>query len=243
MGLNIHDDHRVEFDDTHQDRVDTSLEKNMTFTRADGRVCHFVYWRKQSNSGEQGDGNPLIYALKEMKGYRIDPACKDLFMSRAQEIVLKDRGNLSADLIVPVPSSYSFCREFSTNLGRWLGLPVVQSDFIGKKSVSQVLSENAFAPPVIKKPYVRAMYKAQLKAWSRLPPNTQVTMKKIDKKIRPYFNHLMISNADEAAVVQGRSVLVVDDLMASGTSMRCTMELMQAGGASAVAGLCFLSGL
>lgn len=243
MGLNIHDDQRVEFDDTHQDRVDTSLEKNMTSTRVEGIACHFVYWRKQSSSGEQGDGNPLIYALKEMKGYRIDPVCRKLFMDRAQAIVLKDRAKITADIIVPVPSSYEFCRQFSEELGVWTGLPVVPTDFIGKKTVSQVLAENTAAPPVIKKKYVRTMYKAQLKDWSSLPPNSQVTMKRLDKKIRPYFNHLGVSDTVAAEVIKGQSVLVVDDLMASGTSMRCTMQLLLAAGASAVTGLCFLSGL
>lgn len=209
----------------------------------EGAVCHFVYWRKQSGPGEQGDGNPLIYALKEMKGYKIGPACKGLFMERAREIVLKDREAITADIIVPVPSSYQFCRQFSDDVGNWTGLPVLPNDFIGKKTVSQVLAEHDAAQPVIEKAYVRSMYKAQLKAWSSLPSNSQVTMKKIDKKIRHYFNHLTVFDAAAAEAVRGRSVLVVDDLMASGTSMRCTVQLLQAAGASSVAGLCFLSGL
>lgn len=241
MGINVHDDNRVEFDDTHQDRVDTSLARNMSGKHVQGVPYHFIFRRMQSRTGDSADGNPLIYALKEMNSYRMDAACREQIMARAREIVLQDRAKLVADAIVPIPSSYSFCKDFSHILGDWLEIPVIEEVFIGKKTVSQVLAEAQAGQPMFPKSYVRGLYKAQIKTWRALPPNTQVTMKHVDKKIRHYFNHLTMIAA--LPNLQDRSVLVVDDIMASGTSLRCTIELLQGQGVRVASGVCFLSGL
>ncbi len=241
MGINIHEDNRVEFDDSHQDRVDTSLARNMSSKHVDGVPYRFIFRRLQSTIGDSSDGNPLIYALKEMKGYRIDATCKQNLMNRAHEIIDKGADSLKADAIIPIPSSYSFCREFSGFLGEVLGIPVVEGDFIGKKTVAQVLDEASSTKPEFPKPYIRGLYKSQLKAWAKLPPNTQVTMKRVDKKIRPYFNHLVLSELPPCLL--DSSVLIVDDIMASGTSMRCTVDLLRGQNVRVASGVCFLSGL
>ena len=241
MGINVHDDNRVEFDDTHQDRVDTSLARNMSSKHVQGVPYHFIFRRKRSRASDAADGNPLIYALKEMKGFRMDAACRTLVMDRAQQVVLKDRAKLAADAIISIPSSYSFCNEFSEMLGAWLGIPVIAGDFIGKKTVSQVLAEAQAGNPQFPNSYVHGLYKDQIKKWQALPANTQVALKHVDTKIRPYFNHLALN--PPLPNLQERSVLVVDDIMASGTSLRCTIELLQGQGVHVASGVCFLSGL
>lgn len=240
MGININADNRVEFDDSHQSRVDTSLDRNMSFSRRHGTDYYFIFRRLKSPSGEVGDGNPLMYALKEMNGYRIDADCKERLMDRARAIINNGKAKLQADMIIPVTSSYPFCSEFADVLGDSLGIPVTEADFVSKKTVSQALDE-AEAPNTIKKPYERRLYKAQLKSWRSLPPNTQVTMKHVDKKIRKYFSHLESSPIPDELV--GKSVLVVDDLLASGNSMHRTITLLQAAGVQVASGVCFLSGL
>jgi hypothetical protein len=241
LGINIHSDNRVEFDDTHQERVDTSLERNMSFNRYHGIDYYFIFRRLQSPSGESGDGNPLMYALKEMNGYRMGTACKSSLITRAKAIIQNPKVTLTADAIIPVTSSYDFCGDFANILGECLDIPVIQTDLVSKKTVSQVLTEVEATPPTINKNHIKRLYREQLKAWSKLPPNTKVTMKRVDKKIRPYFNHLIAPKIPSE--LNGKSVLVVDDLLASGNTMNRSITLLQKGGVHVTAGVCFLSGL
>ncbi|PHR90719.1 MAG: hypothetical protein COA78_34635 [Blastopirellula sp.] len=60
-------------------------------------------------------------------------------------------------------------------------------------------------------------------------------------KVRQYFNHLGIGG--NPPDINGKKILVVDDLMASGNSMRCLIDLLRQQGAEIEAGVCFLSDL
>lgn len=241
LGINVYDNQRVEYDDSHQDRVDTSLERNMSYKRFHDVDYHFVFRRLPSENGDGGDGNPLMYALKEMRGYRMNADCKANLLKRAQEIVLKDSDKLSADIIIPVASSYPFCREFAVILGECLGIPVADDVLVKKRTIAQIIPEAEAMLPNIKKPYDKRLLKAQIKQWKTLPENSEVTMKRVEKKIRKYFSHLEASGPIEK--FSGKSVLVIDDLLASGNSMQRTITLLQANGVHVAAGVCFLSGL
>lgn len=242
MGLKLHEGGRVEFDDSHQYRVDTSLEKNMTRKILPDVQYHFVFRRNRGRAEDEGDGNPLIYALKGMNNYRLDSACRSQFMERAKEIVLQNSDKMVADFIFPMPSSFDFCGEFTNLLSETLNIPVMDSSFVVKKTVAEILKEAEHASVQIGNKRVRHDYHQQLKIWSQLDPTSKVAMKFVkNPKVRQYFNHLGIGG--NPPDISGKKILVADDLMASGNSMRCLIDLLRQQGAEIEAGVCFLSDL
>ena len=71
----------VSFNDNHENNVDTSLTNNPTF-KADivnGVEVWSIFQRKRSING---DGNPLIYAYKNEKGWKFNSLEKGANESR-----------------------------------------------------------------------------------------------------------------------------------------------------------------
>ena len=70
MGINVYANKTVIIDHSHQVLVDTSIEGNPTEGAIDGLRLQYVFHRKPTK-GYDRDGNPLVYAFKEINGYRI----------------------------------------------------------------------------------------------------------------------------------------------------------------------------
>ncbi len=239
MGLNIADDRSVSFDDSHQLRVDTSLENNpRRETLGDVDVTHI--FRRNKTGDLDRDGNPLIYALKGMKSYSIADAEKTRFLDRAFELC-RSINYIEADVIVAVPSSKDFCLEFSQAASTALRVDVCSEPFVVKSTVAAALDRAKQSRPDIKNRYARKSYNKQLAAWEKMGPNRFVSMKEIDTKIRGYFQPFALSHVPEHLI--GKRVLLIDDLMSSGTSMRTCAKLLMDNGIEARQGLFFLSGI
>lgn len=228
------------FDDTHQKRVDTSLENNPTSeTICDVDVYHV--FRRNKTGDKDRDGNPLIYAMKGMNGYGIVPMYRQMFFRRADEIIATIAGKFEADFVMPIPSSYGFCGEVAERVSNAMGVPLLASNFILKKTIGEVLAQYGELVPDDLKPKARQEYKSQLAVWRRMDEHRHVSMKEIDNSIRRCFQHLKIS--DDPPDIAGRKIVVVDDLMSTGTSLISTFELLRSAGAVVSGGVCFLSGL
>jgi hypothetical protein len=143
--LNINSKRFVSFDDTHQRRVDTSLDANPSRGRVDDVRFHFIFRRNRTGDLDR-DGNPLIYALKGMNGYRIVPMYRQMFLRWAEVLAGKIAPGLEVDFVMSVPSSYPFCEEFAKALSRWLAKEHLQPDFLAKKTVGEVLDGPLMSP-------------------------------------------------------------------------------------------------
>lgn len=240
MGLNITGDRWVSFDDTHQSRVDTSIESNPIRGRAGDVDLRFVFRRNKTGDLDR-DGNPLIYAMKGMNGYRIVPMYRQMFFKRAAVIIEKVAADLHADFIMPVPSSYDFCSEFSLFLSEQLAVPHLDSHFLGKRTIQEILAGEIVSPSKIPNRRTRTLYASQLAAWRKMEPDQHIAMKELDPKIRHFFQPLKIIK--KMPSIRNAKILVVDDLMSSGTSIRSAAGALRGQGASVNEGVCFLSGL
>lgn len=240
MGLNVYDNGAVMFDDTHQKRVNTSLQDNPTVSQVGGIKVRHVYRRNRTGDRDR-DGNPLIYALKGMNGYSIVPMYRTMFMNQAAEILTTFVDELRVDAIVPVPSSKAFCGEFTALVGQVAGIPVVQPDFLGKRTVAEMLAQYGDKLPDGLSGTALKSYKSQLADWRRLSGGQLVSMKDLDTHIRPYFDPLAMRG--DATHISGLRVIIADDLVSSGASISATALRLQDVGAEVVSAVSFLSGL
>jgi adenine/guanine phosphoribosyltransferase-like PRPP-binding protein len=240
LGLNISEERVVHFDDTHQKRVDTSFEGNPRAGQVGPlKVYHLL--RRNKTGDQDRDGNPLIYALKEMYGYRIGDADRQLFIDRAAEILRRMADQLQADFIMPVPSSKSFCSDFAQVVAEVTGIPFLPSDFIRKRTVSEMLVQYGDALPASLNKNASKAYKALIAGWRRAKAEGLVSMKDIDTKIRHHFDPLALT--DEVPDIKAARVIIVDDLMSSGSSLTSTCSALSLAGCTVPAAICFLSGL
>jgi hypothetical protein len=228
------------FDDTHQSRVDTSLEKNPTSGRFKSIDLRFVFRRNHTGDKDR-DGNPLIYALKGMNRYKIVPMYRKMFLTRAKLIVEAMKDDLSPDFVMSVPSNNNFGEEFGRCVAAWLKVPFIQPTFLSKKTIQEILEEEKLARRKITNKRTLRKYNQQMASWKEMDEGQHVSMKDLDNKIRPFFNPMTVTGTFPN--IHGKNVLITDDLLSSGTSILSTAELIRGGGASVDTGVCFLSGL
>lgn len=104
----------VSFNDTHERGVDTSLEHNPTIIKFDVYADNIdiktvdVYSIFKRVSGSPGDGNGLIFALKDEKNFMFKHGEKEKFRNRAKEIIavfldmyMKKIGNEFSTIVLP----------------------------------------------------------------------------------------------------------------------------------------------
>lgn len=244
MGINISATNFVTLDHTHQKRVDTSLENNPTFSKVGGIHVHHVF-RRNNDGDKDRDGNPLIKALKGMGQFKILPMYRTQIMDRAREILENFAVDLDIDAVMPMPSSYPFASEVAELVCHVTQKEPIEPSFIRKRTVGEMLDEYDGNIPANLNKRRAKMFKDQLYDWRaahQSAPGQLVAMKRIEPKIRYCFQPLALS--DGAPDIGGRKVLVVDDLMSSGSSIRSVSSvLVQGTGCTVTSAVCFLSGL
>jgi phosphoribosylpyrophosphate synthetase len=198
-------------------------------------------FRRNKTGDKDRDGNPLIYALKGLHGYNITPAVKHQFLERATEIVRSFSHELDAEMMVPLPSGNAFCSEFAELLCQATGLKLRHADFIRKRTIKEMLALHGDALPTDLSENTRNAVKSQLAAWRRMNPGQLVSMKHISPKIRHCFEPVTLSG--DISGFAGHSVVLVDDLMATGASMTSASNLFRSFGCAVTSGICFLSDL
>ena len=244
MGINISATNFVTLDHTHQRRVDTSLEGNPTFSKIGDVHVHHIF-RRNNDGDKDRDGNPLIKAMKGMGQFQIIPMYRIQIMNRAREILENFAGDLDIDAIMPMPSSYQFAGEVAQLVCHVTQKELIEPSFIRKRTVGEMLDEyDGHVPNNLNKKRAK-MFKDQLYDWRiahQSAPGQLVTMKRIEPKIRYCFQPLAL--ADGVPDIAGKKVLVVDDLMSSGSSIRSVSSvLIQGTGCAVKSAVCFLSGL
>ncbi|MER8785092.1 hypothetical protein NKH60_28385 [Mesorhizobium sp. M1006] len=228
-------------DDTHQKRVNTSLDHNPVVEEVDGMIVRYVFTRHKQQKGD-GDGNPLIYALKGINSFTIVPMYRTRVMDRAQAIVASIAHELEEhDHVMPLPSSNGLAREVAEMVCAVIGKPLLEPTFLRKKTAAEMVVQYGEELPPKLTPSQSSEYKSQIALWRRAHGIKSVSMKGIDTGIRGFFDPLVLSG--ELPDIEEQRVLLVDDLMSSGTTLGSASSILTGGKNCQVSGLCLLSGL
>lgn len=240
MGLDISSENKITLSDSHQKRVNTSLDDNPSNSKLNELQLIHLLKRIKSND-DDGDGNPLIYALKNMKGYSITAEETEKVFTIAQAILEKSVDRLDADYILPLPSNNNVCMKVAKLVSSVLNIDLIICDFIQKKTVGKMLEEYGTELPVDLDGSILKTYKSQLKSWRKMTPGQTVSMKDINVKIRKLFSPLEFTG--DIPNLSGHRVILVDDLMSSGSSLISAKNLLLTIDCTTEYGVCLLSPL
>jgi hypothetical protein len=229
----------VSYTDKHQFLVDTSTEKNPFVQSVAGTEVISVF-RRRKGASHKGDGNPLIYALKRMFKFHISAADVAGFMPNLRFILNRMTAHRTYDLIIALPSSHPLASGLARRVGRCSPTVPVSYGFFAKCSNAEVaealrnMKSNGEIPKYHLRDITSLMHTLSVSA------DEPFKLKEVENHLRGYTFPFKIN---EDLNVQGLSVLVVDDLLSSGTSIQTAKRLLVASGADKVSALCLLSSL
>ena len=223
MGIRVDNAKVVSINDAHQEGVDTSLENNPTSSVPKGLRVHHIFSRNGKGQ-RRDDGNPLIHALKQQRGFTVTEHWKSQLCNRGRIIVGSIPEELSGfDYCLAIPSSSAFCGECANLVSGTLGVPVMGEVPFRKKHVGEMLADVAVAPPRMKLG-MRDKYTTQLNTWQSADPKAICHAKSVDTSIRSLFQFLTL--IDGAPDIANRRLIVVDDIISSGSSLLSAREIL-----------------
>lgn len=239
MGIDVTDDNQVLFNDKHQKLINTNIDYNPTTSTVHNIPIHSIYKRVKTR-GRQGDGNPLIYALKNQKGYRISKVELKKFLYSFRYILNKLLQDKAYDLIVILPSNSTIARGVATRVSRVLGKNLKVQDIFEKQLVGNVIKEIDIT--IVTNKSKQKELKRQLSKLQKVDKSKPFSMKNVPPKIREYFNPIRLKYAFDFTPYQ--NILIVDDLLATGNSIKSARDIIRAKNSQVkIEGLCLFSGL
>ena len=139
-GINIDDEKLiVTYDNTKY--LDT---KNYVINNINGIKTFSLFKRKKYNSEKFSDSNPLIYALKGLKGWKIIKKDKDQIYNDAKLII--DKINLpKIDSIIKVTSSNILVKELQNLIIDKIKPKYVLEDCLVKRTIDEIIDEMNFS--------------------------------------------------------------------------------------------------
>jgi len=204
----------VKFNDTHENLVDTSLN-NPTEKTIDGIKTISIFKRKKSKDKLISDGNPLVYAMKNLKGWKISKNDEKLIFKRIQEIINK-LGKFDTIILVPSsnPLSYKFSKYINGN---------IIEKCLTKRTKDEILDDmpwQNFTKDELKK-IEDAFDKMDYWFESKHFPKDKNIINKMEVNL---FNMNKGLNLE----ISNKNVLVVDDVISSGLSLsNCTKTIKE----------------
>lgn len=227
----------VFYNPEHQNLLDTSTE-NKPHRQKVGSLAVASIFRRRKARGGDGDGNPFIYALKGLKRYSITDDQLWAFRPNFLTTLSAYMAEAPYDKIAPLPSSKPIARYVAKKAGRYQPEALLENQLFLKRSATEVLAEleAKYADDVI--PRKIKGEAAALIGTLRKSQNGSFSMKNVDQRLRDYIEPLVLA---PGAPVAGHRILLVDDLLSSGATLRTAHRLLTEAGAVEVSALCLLS--
>ncbi|WP_348731449.1 phosphoribosyltransferase [Rheinheimera texasensis] len=236
LGIDVSGQKVVTFNPNHEYRLVTSPGRNPKISSSHGLKIQSIY-RRTKDGDSARDGNPFIYALKSINGFSISLNELRKFKPSFDTILHSVLQGSQFTAVVPMPSSHPIAVILARRIARKAGCQLVPQLFM-KNTVGNIVRSFNLANV---KPKDLKGVKSQLATYNKLSPQIPVTLKEIDVKIRPYFAPLVIN--PQVTHIPNGNVLIVDDLISSGTTLRHAQSLLLSSGGQCSMAVCLLSSL
>ena len=138
-GIDVDKDKRiVSFNPNHQNYVDTNDPWNPKpiYNEVDGYKVISIFKRKDTE--DNLDGNPLIYALKSIRGWKFANPSYDIFALLRRFVAVTKELKENFDVIITTPSSNKLNREVLYKVIRLIKYNVSYDDFFQKLDANNV---------------------------------------------------------------------------------------------------------
>lgn len=201
----------VSFNDTHEELVDTSLN-NPTVKTIKGIKTIMLFKRKKSLNKELSDGNPLVYALKGIKGWSISKEDRKVIMDRVQKIIEKID---IFDTIIVMPSSNPLVEEVGAMVHKIKGTKILDK-CVFKREKEEILEEM---------PWQNFTEKEKQKIWKAFDrmkgENFESKYFPKDQSIIDRFEMNLFKSGDEFFYneIHNKNILIIDDTISTGFSL------------------------
>lgn len=226
-GIDIDPENRlVSFNKNHEDGVVTSELLNPTYENIGDTDVISIFKRVRSQEYTL-DGNPLIYALKGINGWRFKNGETDIIGLMRQFIKITQKIKSSYDTIITVPSSNKLNTEFLYRLNKIIKCEHKITDYLHKLTIDDVY-ENYIDWTGLRQDYgdgFNGVKHSLDKFFSNmLKSGEYFSFKYIkDPSLRKYITTTIYSD-DEKTIeygpyINGKDVLILDDTIGSGKTV------------------------
>ena len=216
----------VSFNPAHENNVNTSIAINPTYDSIDGFPVISIFKRKYSKDSSY-DGNPLIYALKGLNGWKFKNPQKDIIGLLRQFIRISEKIKPEYDTIITIPSSNELNINFLHRLNKIIKTKAQITDWLFKLDAEhvyedyidwqQINKDNPNDYNIIKN-QINQSFKRMIK-----DNDSNFSFKYIEPKLRKYITKTMEGFVDDtilyAPYINGKDILVLDDTISSGPSI------------------------
>lgn len=238
LGIEIDKDKNVIYTNRHHNLVSTCNNSNPTMVRIDNILIYSIFKRMRSKD-HSGDGNPLIYALKNKNGYKISKKEIKKFFIDIDIIIEKFLIDKNYDLILIPPSKHKIAHFLAKRIKKKLKIKYCK-DFFRKATAKEVIEDIDLT--LIKNKVHKRDVKRVLSTLEKLDAK-EFTMKEVPNKLRIYFDPLRI-NLIDYDLSSYNEILIVDDLLSTGnTIIKASEKIIKIKGKLKVEALCLLSSL
>lgn len=209
-GINIDIETKsVSFTDSHEDYVDTSLSNNPKNKIG----VYSVFTRKESKDARVSDGNPLVYALKNINGWSISEEDKEALWGRITNIL--DKINKDFSVVITAPSSSSLVSLFANRVQLRYPTALIYDTCLLKRTKEEIFE--TMAPwsdysdaeiQKISKAFSKMKYWFEAKHYPKeLLSRLETDIVKINSDFKDGLNIL------------NKDILIIDDVISSGFSL------------------------
>lgn len=242
MGIDVDIAKCVTHNDTHQNRVNTSVEVNPNHQKFGGLLVQGIY-RRVHHRENGSDGNPFMYALKDLHGYSITKKALGAFRPSFSAILDKAMANKAGVVVfIPMPSSKPIPLILALLAKKRVQNSQVLLNFFIKQTAGDVAADLGLIN--FKKSLKQEG--TQLIADLNKNPAATFTMKLVKSSgLRRLIIPLKVNPA-VALPANTTEVILVDDLISSGATLQAAHRLLACGPArfgGAIEGLSLLGSL
>jgi len=217
----------ISFNNSHEDNVDTSVLINPTYINISGIDVISIFKRKKSNDFSF-DGNPLVYALKGLNGWKFNNSQSDIINLLKQFIRITEKIQSKYDTIITIPSQNELNTNFLFRLNKIIKSDFQINDYLHKLTAEEVYEDFVdwkqlkidFGNEYDKVNKILSSYFAEMND----KYDGYFSYKFIrNVKLRKYIKKTMYSDIEKtieyAPYINGKNILILDDTIGSGQTI------------------------